>query len=76
MRRWESDSCTAMARRRRLELGEPDEQQAQAVSSESMAKLAGQQAKIFEDIVAQVLRLVDDEHGELLGLDIARLEGV
>ena len=33
----------------------------------SMVKV-GQQPEVFEDVVAQVLRLVDDEHGELLGL--------
>ena len=48
------------------QLGEPDEQQAQAVLG--VHGEVAQQAKIFEDIVAQVLGLVDDEDGELLGL--------
>ena len=48
------------------QLGEPDEQQAQAVLA--VHGEVTQQAKIFEDVIAQVLRLVDDEHGELLGL--------
>ena len=28
----------------------------------------GQQPQVFQDLVSQVLRFVDDEHGELLGL--------
>ena len=48
------------------QLGEADEQQAQAVFG--VHGEVRQQAKFFEDIVAQVLGLVDDEHGELLGL--------
>ena len=45
------------------QLGEPDEQQAQAVLA--VHGEVTQQAKIFEDVIAQVLRLVDDEHGEV-----------
>ena len=45
------------------QLGEPDEEQAQAVFG--VHGKVTQQAKIFEDIVAQVLRLVDDEDGVL-----------
>ena len=45
------------------QLGESDEQQTQAVLA--VHGEVRQQAKIFEDIVAQVLRLVDDEHGQL-----------
>ena len=48
------------------QLGEPDEEQAQAVLA--VHGEVGQEAEVFEDVVAQVLRLVDDEHGELLGL--------
>ena len=48
------------------QLGESDEPQTQAVLA--VHGEVGQQAKIFEDVVAQVLRLVDDEHGERLGL--------
>ena len=48
------------------QLGESDEEQAQAVVA--VHGEVGQQAKIFEDVVAQVLGFVDDEHGELLGL--------
>ena len=52
--------------RRRTQLGEPDEHQAQAILG--VHHKITQQAKIFEDIVAQVLRFIDDEDGELLGL--------
>ena len=48
------------------QLGESDQQQAQAVLA--IHGEVTQQAKIFEDVVAQVLGFVDDEHGELLGL--------
>ena len=48
------------------QLGETDEQQAQAVVA--VHGEVGQEAEVFEDIVAQVLGFVDDEHGELLGL--------
>ena len=48
------------------QLGEPDEQQAQAVVA--VHCVVAQQPEVFEDVVAQVLGLVDDEDGELLGL--------
>ena len=48
------------------QLGESDEQQAQAMLG--VHGEVGQQPQVFEDVVAQVLGLVDDEHGELLGL--------
>ena len=48
------------------QLRESDEQQAQAILR--VYDEVGQQPEVFEDIVAQVLRLVDDEHGELFGL--------
>ena len=44
----------------------PTREQAQAVLA--VHGEVGQQPEVFEDVVAQVLRLVDDEHGELLGL--------
>ena len=48
------------------QLGESDEEQAQAVLA--VHGEVGQQPEVFEDVVAQVLGFVDDEHGELLGL--------
>ena len=48
------------------QLGEPDEEQAQAVFG--VHGEVAQEPDVFEDIVAQVLGFVDDEHGELLGL--------
>ena len=48
------------------QLGETDEEQAQAVVA--VHGEVTQQAQVFEDVIAQVLGLVDDEHGELLGL--------
>ena len=48
------------------QLGEPDEEQAQAVFG--VHGEVGQEPKVFEDVVSQVLCLVDDEHGELVGL--------
>ena len=48
------------------QLGESDEQQAQAVVAVHF--VIAQQPEVFEDVVAQVLGLVDDEDGELLGL--------
>ena len=48
------------------QLGEPDEQQAQAVVAVHL--VIAQQPEVFEDVVAQVLCLVDDEDGELVGL--------
>ena len=48
------------------QLGESDEQQAQAVLG--VHGEVTQQAKVFQDVVSQVLGFVDDEHGELLGL--------
>ena len=48
------------------QLGEPDEEQAQAVVG--VHGEVTQQPQVFEDVVAQVLGLVDDEHGELFGL--------
>ena len=44
----------------------PDEQQAQAVLA--VHSEVGQEPEVFQDVVAQVLGFVDDEHGELLGL--------
>ena len=56
------------------QLGEADEQQAQAVLGVHLE--IGEQAQILEHVVAQVVRLVDDEHGELLALaDEARKLG-
>ena len=46
------------------QLGEPDEHQAQAILG--VHGEVAQEAKIFEDVVAQVLRFIDDENGELL----------
>ena len=48
------------------QLGEPDEQQTQAVLG--VHGEVRQEPEVFEDIVAQVLGFVDDEDGELLGL--------
>ena len=48
------------------QLGESDEEQAQAVLG--VHGVVGQQSEVFEDVIAQVLCFVDDEHGELLGL--------
>ena len=48
------------------QFGEADEQQAQAVLG--IHGEIGQQPEILEHVVAQVVRLVDDEHGELFGL--------
>ena len=48
------------------QLGESDEQQAQAVLA--VHGEVREEPEVFEDVVAQVLGFVDDEHGELLGL--------
>ena len=48
------------------QLGQPDQEQAQAVLG--VHGEVGQQPQVFQDVVSQVLRFVDDEHGELLGL--------
>ena len=42
------------------QLGLADEQQAEAVLG--VHRVVGQEAQILEDVVAQVMRLVDDEH--------------
>jgi len=47
------------------QLGESDEQQAQAVLA--VHGEVGEESEVFEDVVAQVLGFVDDEHGELFG---------
>ena len=48
------------------QFGESDEHQAQAVLG--VHDEVGQQPQVFQDVVSQVLGLVDNEHGELLGL--------
>ena len=53
------------------QLGESNEQQAQAVLA--VHGEDGQKPEVFEDIVAQVLGLVDDEHGECLASHTSRV---
>ena len=48
------------------ELGEADEDEAHALLR--IHGEVGEQAEVFEDVVAQVVGLVDDEDGQLLGL--------
>ena len=48
------------------QLGESDEQHAQAVLGVHF--VIAQEPEVLEDVIAQVVRFVDDEHGELLGL--------
>ena len=48
------------------QLGESDEQHAQAVLGVHF--VVAQEPEVLEDVIAQVVRFVDDEHGELLGL--------
>ena len=47
------------------QFGQPDEQQAQAPVGVHVE--VGEQPEVFEDVVSEVVCLVDDEHGELLG---------
>ena len=48
------------------QLGESDEQHAQAVLGVHF--VIAQEPEVLEDVIAQVVRFVDDEDGELLGL--------
>ena len=48
------------------ELGQPDEDEAHALLG--IHGEVGQEAEVLEDVVAQMVGLVDDEDGELLGL--------
>ena len=63
--RWVSDSCTAMAQAP-AQLGQAHQEQAQAALG--VHGVVGQQPQVLEHVVAQVLGLVDDEHGVDLGL--------
>ena len=48
------------------QFGEADEEQAQAVVGVHVE--VGEQPEVLEHVVAQMVSLVDDQHGELLGL--------
>ena len=46
------------------QLGQADQQQAQALLG--VHDEVGEEPEVFEDVVSQVVRFVDDEHGQLL----------
>ena len=64
-RRWLRDSCTA------IDQSPPSSVNADEDEAHALLRIhgeVGEQAEVFEDVVAQVVSLVDDEDGQLLGL--------